>query len=400
MDTKFIMTKIKGILVGCTIDKDAIVDIRCYEEESLIGNIYVGKVSNIVKNINAAFVDIKRDMSCYLPLEDYDGDIPLKTGHEIIVQVIKDGMKTKQPTVTTHISLNGEYTAVRRGGSIGVSAKIKGDKLRNHLKKIANGAMDDIREDCQCKDTNYGIVFRTKTADFFLDESNTEEDEKKYEELLYNDVVQTVKALDDMLYKAKYRTPYSVIRTSEEYIKDLAGMRGTVKVITDDKDVYDHIVSRDIVTEVELYDDEMISLDSFYGVSNAIEKSLQKKVELRSGGYLIIENTEAMTVIDVNSGKSINSRNKEDDIYKVNIQAAHEICKQLKLRNLSGIIIIDFISMTQPKNDYRILSELKYTTSFDYVGVNVYEMTRLGLVEMTRKKIRRPLHEVFAQFGS
>ncbi len=394
------MTKIKGISVGCIIENNTPVDIRCYEEESLIGNIYVAKVSNIVKNINAAFVDIKSNMSCYLPLEDYDGEIPLKTGHEIIVQVIKDGMKTKQPTVTTHISLNGEYTAVRRGGSIGVSAKIKSDKLRNRLKQIAKSALDDIRKECLCRDTNYGIVFRTKTADFFMDESNTEEDEKKYEELLYNDVVQTVKTLDDMLYKAKYRTPYSVIRTSEEYIKDLAGMRGNVKVVTDDKDIYDHIVSRDVVTEVELYDDEMISLDSCYGVSSAINKSLQKKVELKSGGYLIIENTEAMTVIDVNSGRSINRRNKEDDIYKVNIQAVHEIGKQLKLRNLSGIIIIDFISMTLPKNESRIISELKYVTSFDYVGVNVYEMTRLGLVEMTRKKVRRPLHEVFAQFDS
>ncbi|MCM1272524.1 MAG: ribonuclease E/G [Bacteroides sp.] len=400
MDTKFVMTKIQGITVGCTIKDGTPVDIRCYEEESLIGNVYIAKVSNIVKNINAAFVDIQKGATGYLPLEDYDGDVPLKVGHELIVQVTKDGMKTKQPMVTTHISLNGEYTAIRRVGSIGVSAKIKGDALRKHLKGIAKAALDDIREECLCAETDYGIIFRTKTADFYSDESHTEEEIKEYEDMLYQDVIQTIKRLDEMLYRARYLNLYSVIRPCDEYIKDLAGMRGSVTVITDDKDIHDNIVNQNVVSAVEFYDDQMRSLDACYGISNSIRRSLQKRVELKSGGYLIIENTEAMTVIDVNSGKSINRRKKEDEIYKINIEAVREIGRQIKLRNISGIIIIDFISMTIPQNISRLLNELKHVTAFDYVGVNVFEMTRLGLVEMTRKKQRRPLHEVFTQFDS
>lgn len=398
MDEKFVITKYNDIMLGCLINEGKPYDIRCYEESSLIGNIYVAKVSNILNNINAAFVDIKKDLSCYLPLEDYHKDKPLKAGDELIVQVTKDSIKTKQPTVTTNISMTGEYVVVHCDKTVGVSAKIKGEGVRNTLKDIAGRALAEFKENRLCPDLEYGVILRTKCRDLFSEKNIKSDCYNACADILYKDIMSTAKALDELMKKADYLKLYSVVKAGEAaYIKDLMGMSDNMDIITDNKDVYEELCAcygKDC-GRISFYEDDGISLNSIYNIPVTIEKSLKKIAYLKSGGYLVIEPTEAMTVIDVNSGKSIKGKNSEEDLFKINVEAAYEIARQIRLRNLSGIIIIDFISMKSTENQILLVDELKKATAPDYVGVNVVDITRLGLVELTRKKLRKPLHEVF-----
>lgn len=397
MDAKFVITKYNDIMVGCLTNEGKPYDIRCYEDNSLIGNIYVAKVSNILNNINAAFVDIKKDLSCYLPLEDYHGT-SLKVGDELIVQVTKDSIKTKQPTVTANISLTGEYVVVHCDKTIGVSAKIKGEAVRNTLKDIAGRALEEFKENRLCPDIEYGVILRTKCRDIIPEKDMKSGCSDFNADVLYKDIMSTAKTLDELLKKAGYLRRYSVVKAGEPaYIKDLAGMSDDISIITDDNDVYEELCAcyGETCGRISFYEDESISLNSIYNIPVTIEKSLKKKAYLKSGGYLVIEPTEAMTVIDVNSGKSIKGKNSEADFFKINVEAAYEIARQIRLRNLSGIIIIDFISMKSTENQILLVDELKKATASDYVGVIVVDITRLGLVELTRKKLRKPLHEVF-----
>lgn len=390
MDTKFVITRIKDIIVGCTIKDEKIFDIRCYEDESLIGNIYMAKVSNIVKNINAAFVDIAKGVSCYLPLEDYGLDKPISIGDEFIVQVAKDGIKTKKPTVTTNISVNGEFVIAKLNSVIGISSKIKGESVRKKLKDIAANTIYSM-EDCN----DFGVIYRTKSVDYTI-----EEEPIINSELLADDIKKSIEELKAIKEKAKYATLYSPISISDPaYVRDVKGFYGNIEVITDCLDIYDNLNSlvKDSVENVNIswHPADKITLSSLYNISMTIEKCLNKKAYLKSGGYLIIEPTEAMTVIDVNTGKAIKGTNKEQDFLKLNIEAAKEVARQIRLRNLSGIIIVDFINMQEETNNILLLEEQKKAVLSDYVGTNVIDMTKLGLVEITRKKVRKPLHEVF-----
>lgn len=397
MDVKFVITNYNDIMLGCLINEGKLEDIRCYEENSLIGNIYVAKVSNILKNINAAFVDIRKDLSCYLPLEDYHGR-PLKVGDELVVQVTKDSIKTKQPTVTSNISMTGEYVVVHCDKTVGVSAKIKGESVRNTLKDIAGRALEEFKESRLCLDIPYGVILRTKCRDIFSDKAIKSDCDSVNADILYKDIMSTAKALDELLRKAGYLKLYSVVKAGESaYIKDLSGMSDNVSIITDDVGVYEELCDfyGKACGRISFYEDDGISLNSIYNIPVTIEKSLKKVAYLKSGGYLVIEPTEAMTVIDVNSGKSIKGKNSDEDLFMINVEAAYEIARQIRLRNLSGIIIVDFISMKSTENQILLVDELKKATISDYVGVNVVDITRLGLVELTRKKLRKPLHEVF-----
>ncbi|MCM1287708.1 MAG: ribonuclease E/G [Clostridium sp.] len=408
MDAKFVITSYNNIMLGCLINDGKPEDIRCYEETSLIGNIYVGKVSNILNNLNAAFVDIQRDISCYLSLEDYHGDKPLRVGDELVVQVTKDSIKTKQPTVTTNISMTGEYVVVHCDKTVGVSAKIKGDALRSALKDAAGRALEEFQEHRLCQDISYGVILRTKCKDILSgkdvvsDKDIVSGKDIKSDcdslNVIYDDVMSTAEKLDTLLKNAGYLKLYSVVKAGEPpYIKDLAGMSDDISIITDDNSVYGELCEfygKDC-GRISFYADDSISLNSIYNIPVTIEKCLKKNAYLKSGGYLVIEPTEAMTVIDVNSGKAIKGKNREEDLFKINVEAAYEIARQIRLRNLSGIIIIDFISMKSTENQILLVDELKKATISDYVGVTVVDITRLGLVELTRKKIRKPLHEVF-----
>ena len=365
--TKYVVTTVNKILMGFYIEDGHIQEIHCYEESSLVGNIYIGRVSNILDNINAAFIDIKRDCSCYLSLEDYKSIKPLKIGDELMVQVSKDAIKSKKATVTTNISLTGQSIIIQSEQQLGVSSKIKNDARRNELKALYKSL--------GCK---YGAIIRTRAE-------NISENE------LSDEIYLLANELDEIYEKSRYATLYSCLYKKEQaYISNIKDMLSRdVEVVTDNGQIY-----RECGNAIRLYEDRDISISSLYDINHTLDKLKNKNAYLKSGAYLVIEPTEAMTVIDVNSGKAIKGKNTEDIIFKINLEAAKEIARQLRLRNLSGIIMVDFISMKSAENNRKLLEALRACTEADSVSVNVVDMTSLGIIELTRKKVRRPLHEV------
>lgn len=379
MNKKYIITEFNNMLCGFLMEEGKAKEICCYDEESILGNIYVGRVSNIVKNINSAFVDIKKGLSCYYPLEDYTGK-KLKIGDLLTVQVNKEPIKTKQPSVTTKLSMTGEYIVVHQDDTIGVSTKIKDNSKREGLKTIFEKAINDFKAKQKCKDVSFGGIIRTKA-------------EEVSDDIIYNETIKILCNLDEVLYKSQYATAYSCMyEKMPSYLQDIESMAGN-DVITDMEYIIEKCQKYNIATP-KLYDDAMVSMRALYNLDTVIEKALNKKVYLKSGAYLIIEHTEAMTVIDVNSGKAIKGSSKEEKIFAINLEAAKEITRQLRLRNISGMIIVDFISMDNSYNEEQLLKSLREYVQEDSVLTTVVDITKLGLVEMTRKRIRRPLYEV------
>lgn len=355
-------------------------EIRCYEEDSLIGNIYIGQVTNILKNINAAFVDIQKGESCYLPMEDYSGEKTLKIGDFLPVQVVKDRIKTKQPTVTTKLSLSGNYVVVHLGDTIGVSAKIKEEKKRKELKQCFFDALNEASEDISWK---LGGIIRTQA-------------EKEEKSEIIREAKELANELINLLQISNYAALYSCIyHTLPAYIKDISSLlhRENTEVITDLQEICDFCQEEGIKSP-SLYQEDDYTLTARYNLNTVLDKALAKRVYLKSGAYLVIEPTEAMTVIDVNSGKAVKGQNKEEIIFKLNSEAAEEIGRQLRLRNLSGIVIVDFISMKSEEQNKKLMVKLMEEVLKDSVSVQVVDMTSLGLVEITRKKVRKPLHEI------
>ena len=197
MSKKYIITAINNIICGFLINDGNAEIIRAYEPESILGNIYVGRVSNIVQNINSAFIDIKKGLSCYMSLEDYSGK-KLKIGDLLPVQLSKEAIKTKAPSVTTRLSLDGEYVVVMIDGKIGVSSKIKSEARREELKSIINSSMDKFELMKKTNDLNFGIIVRTKA-------------ENASTEAIESETIRLLCKLDDIVYKSAYLTAYSCI---------------------------------------------------------------------------------------------------------------------------------------------------------------------------------------------
>lgn len=386
MSKKYVITSINNVICGFLLSDGQVEVIRAYEPESILGNIYVGRVSNIVQNINSAFIDIKKGLSCYMSMEDYVGP-NLKIGDLVTVQLSKEAIKTKAPSVTTKLSLDGEYVVVmlEPEGKIGVSSKIKSDAKREELKNVINEAIDIFKKTYASSSNNnfnYNIIVRTKA-----EEANIEN--------IKEETIKILCKLDEIITKANYLTAYScayekcpmLIKDISEYISE------GVEIQTDLQEVISSCESNDI-SDINYYIDASVSLDALYGLKNIINKTLNKRVYLKSGAYLVIDHTEAMTVIDVNSGKAIKGTSKEEKILTINLEAAREIINQLILRDISGIIIIDFISMEKEISQYQLLKSLKLMAEVDKTKTTVVDITRLGLIEITRKRIRKPLHEI------
>ncbi|MBO5386718.1 MAG: ribonuclease E/G [Lachnospiraceae bacterium] len=382
MSKKYIITAINNIICGFLINDGNAEIIRAYEPESILGNIYVGRVSNIVQNINSAFIDIKKGLSCYMSLEDYSGK-KLKIGDLLPVQLSKEAIKSKAPSVTTRLSLDGEYVVVMVDGKIGVSSKIKSEAKREELKSIINSSMEKFESMKKTNDLNFGIIVRTKA-------------ENASTEAIESETIRLLCKLDDIIHKSVYLTAYSCIfEKCPMLVKDIISYKSeNIEIITDLQEVLE-VCEKNNFTDISLYSDENITLDALYGLKNLINKALNKRVYLKSGAYIVIDHTEAMTVIDVNSGKAIKGTSKEEKVYAINLEAAKEIINQLILRDISGIIIIDFISMSKENSNNQLLKVLKTFAEADKTQTTVVDITRLGLIEITRKRVRKPLHEIF-----
>ena len=388
---QFVFTEWNKKKLGILFEDGKAMEIRCYEADSILGNIYRARVSNLSPNINAAFVDIKKGESCYLSMDDYHGE-KLKVGDLVTVQVVRDKIKTKRYAVTTDISLQGDYAVTTLFAPVGVSSKITDSARKKELKTLVQNlliaeqdaqlylAEGNVAEIERIKKLTLGGIIRTQ-AEHAEDAAITREIEGQAR-LLYS-----------IMKKSEYATQYTCLyHTEVEYIKDIRRMHALqdVEIVTDIPEV------TEAIPKIPLYTDEY-TLTLRYSLASLLEKTLSKRAYLKSGAYLVIEPTEAMTVIDVNSGKSIKGKNAEEQFLKINIEAAKEIARQLRLRNISGIVMIDFINMKEESHNHELMKNLAEYVRTDPVRTTVVDMTKLGLVELTRQKGKRALHEVFSE---
>ena len=389
--SKLVITRWNGRLLTAQFSGKEAVELGLEEESSILGNIYIGKVKNIVKNLNAAFVDFREASTGYYSLTDNrislfaDGqDRALKCGDEIIVQVAKEAVKTKDPVLTGNLNFTGKYAVLTAGKPlIGFSSKI-GDR----------GWKDSLRPQLEAMtDGRAGLIVRTNAYG--------------HEEQLLREAALLMEEYRRVVEAAKYRTCFSLLYEAEpEYLKSLRGCpAGSVEeIVTDDREVYQNLDSYlklyepDRTLKLRLYDDPKLSLASLYSLEAIMDQACQKRVWLKSGGYLEIEYTEAMVVIDVNTGKYSGKKSLDDTIRMINLEAAHEISHQMRLRNLSGIIMVDFIDMKENADKELLMNTLNALALKDPVKTSVVDMTRLNLVEMTRKKEKKPLWEQLQNF--
>ncbi|MGL5437617.1 MAG: ribonuclease E/G [Lachnospiraceae bacterium] len=384
---KLIITRRDQQYITALFSGKEVLELHLEDDSMVLGNIYIGKVKNVVKNINAAFVDYKEGKTGYYSLTENPVSLfttpssgTLKAGDEIIVQIEKDAVKTKDPVLSANLNFSGKYAVLTSAKHvIGFSSKIHDtdwkDRLREELAPMLEGTA--------------GVIIRTNAYT-----AATAQIKAEIEGLLA--IYQKLKA------EASYRTCYSLLHEANTgYLNTLASCpdKTLEQIITDCPEVYEtcrnylSIHQPEELDKLQLYQDSQISLSNLYSLETVFKQALQKRVWLKSGGYLVIEQTEAMVVIDVNTGKYSKKKTLQDTIRLINQEAAKEICHQLRLRNLSGIIMIDFIDMKAEEDKQQLMAILKRYAAEDPVKTMVVDMTALNLVEMTRKKGRRPLAE-------
>ena len=397
-DKKILIFKRNNQLLTALLSDKKLVEVHVNEEtsQSLVGNIYIGRVQNIVKNIEAAFVEIQKGFVCYLPLTDIKKPIftnrlskdiskPLCVGDELVVQVIRDGLKTKQHAVSTNISISGDFVVLSYGDDgIGISTKIKGEK-RNRLKLFLEETLSKSNQD-----TQYGFVLRTNAGTLCEEEFFRIQDER----IKIQDTFQQILSI------ATYRPAFTCLYSKKSnYSLEQIYREDYEEIVTDQKEVYEELKKEKeqekLEVDIRYYNDEYLSLMNLYGIESKIKEALGERIWLKSGGYLIIEPTEALTVIDVNTGKfEGNFTSSEETMLKINLEAAKEVAWQLRLRNLSGIIIVDFVNMDLKEHQNILLNTMQQAVSHDPVQTNVVGFTRLGLMEITRKKKNKPLKDL------
>lgn len=372
-------------------EKRDFVDFQVFsEEESLLNSIFVARVDNIVTNINAAFVRISPKQVCYLPLEDIKAPLYVKKqselkalsiGDEIVVQVTKDAVKTKEPVVSTKLTLTGKYCVLTtQNTALGVSKKIKDDDYL-HMSELLCTHVDE-----QAKKHDFGMIIRTNALE-------------AAEEDLIHDLRDTVERFIELKTKSAHQTAFAVLdKPDSPFIQKLKSADLSVLdgVYTDEEDIFSEIKEKlPYLKEkglLKLYKDDKVSLGTLYNFRGSVDKLIEKHVWLKSGANIIIEQLETMTVIDINSGKNISKNEKA--ILEINKEAAIEIARQLRLRNISGMIIIDFINMKTKEHMDELVSVLKEQIKQDSVPCAFMDVTKLGLVELTRKKTYKSLKEM------
>lgn len=382
-DGKILILKLHDKLLSLLLSGNQILSARAQHAKTIaVGDIYIGKVQNISRNINAAFIDLGDKYLTFLPMADAAGafvvnrkpDGTLKPGDEILVQVAKEPMKTKLAGVTTRISLSGRYAVIgtrcSEKNTVQVSSKLS-KKLQNRFRS---------QEALQTLSERYQVIVRTNAGTLTEDAPLLAEAKKLAETLTH------------ILEIADKRTCYSCLyRSQPDYITFIQNAYRTEydEIVTDLPDVYGTLQEffRDTDIPIRLYEDNRLPLYKLYSVEMRIQELLDKKVWLKSGGYLVIEPTEALISIDVNTGKCETGKNAEETFLKINREAAEMIALQLRARNLSGMILIDFINLNQKDHEIQLMEYMRKLLRQDPVTANVVDMTGLGLMELTRKKV-------------
>lgn len=367
-----------------------------------VGGIFKGKVVRVLPGMQAAFVDIGFERAAFVHANDiYRADVRkgeetkavpnimslVREGQDLVVQVIKDQIGSKGARLTTHLSIPSRYLVfMPYANHVGISQRIEGVEERERLKDIIQSHLD--KDDSK----GGGIIVRTvgEGAD---------------EVALINDLLFLEKLWAGVSERIASTSAVNVIhedlplylRTIRDSVRE-----GVEKVRIDSRETYERII--DFVVEfipeaeskIEYYSGERPVFD-LYGVEDEIQKALGCQVQLKSGGYLVIDQTEAMTTVDVNTGAYVGHRNLEETIYKTNLEATHAIARQLRLRNLGGIIIVDFIDMEEEEHRRQVLRAFEKMLSRDHAKNKITQVSELGLVEMTRKRTRESLERMMCE---
>ena len=385
------------------IEDEKVVEVLIEREEErrINANIYKGKVANVLPGMESAFVNIGLEKNAFLYVNDLrefeekylDGicnserpieDI-LTVGDEVVVQVLSEPRGTKGARVTTHYTIPGKYLVLMPNNNhIAISKKIKEEEERNRLEEI-------VRD---LKPENMGVIIRTAAQgkSIFHFEREMEYLVKKWEDI--EKKTSTAK-IGEVLYKDN-----GIVAT---VLRDIFSNEIDELVIDNEEaywEVIDYINAfseKTLKTKIKLYNDDEIGIFERYGIEKEIENALKEEVRLECGGYLVIQKTEALISIDVNTGKNTGSYNLEQTVLNTNLEAAREIPRQLRLRNLGGIIIIDFIDMRLEEDKLKVLEALEQNLSKDRIKNNIVHFTDLGLIEMTRKRTGKPLYNYFQE---
>ena len=377
--TKTEYTKPANILMVYENNKAIETSIIYDDEETDLNNIYVGHVKDVVKNIECAFVEYSQGKIGYLSLKECKNVIfvnPKNTnkiceGDNIIVQLIKEPIKTKYGVLSTTLTLPGKYVVFESGsGRVNISNKIKDINFKEEVTEI----LKPLTNTCS-------LIVRTDAFSVPL-------------ETIYNEANFLLELYSGLIQSGKFRTAYSRLYKAMDanlnLIKDL--YEPDDEIVSDSSELLslcDNTLKPYFSTvNTRLYQDKLLPLYKLYSFESIFKEISSTNVWLKSGAYIVIEYTEAMTVVDVNTGKYDKGKNSEATFYKINVEAAKEIFRQLRLRNISGIIVCDFINMLSDEDDYKLIGELLGLANKDRLKVNVLGMTKLKLVELTRKKVR------------
>lgn len=379
-----------GILQEIHIEREA--------RRGIVGNIYKGRVSRVLPGMQAAFVDIGLDKAAFLHASDImphtecvageeqknfqvrDIAELVRQGQDIMVQVVKDPLGTKGARLTTDITLPSRYLVFMPGAAhVGVSQRIDSEAERERLKQIVAHYCDE----------QGGFIIRTAAEGIGNEELSQD---AAFLKRLWTKVMER---------KRRNQTRYMLygeLALAQRILRDFAGA-ALDRIRVDSRLTHELLLEftaeyiPEMTAKLEYYCGKQPIFD-LYDVENEIQRSLERKVELKSGGYLIIDQTEAMTTIDINTGAFVGHRNLDETIFNTNIEATQAIARQLRLRNLGGIIIIDFIDMGNEEHRRRVLHSLEQELSKDRVKTGINGFSQLGLVEMTRKRTRESIEHV------
>lgn len=377
-------------------------------DSSFVGNIYKGKVVKVLRGMQACFIDIGLDKAAFLYIDDIRGGIKelypfleaeeetefiskldfkdasieelIQQGQEILVQVAKDPIGTKGARVTSRITLPGRYVVLMPNMEhVGISRKIEDEEKRKELKELAT----------KIKPPGFGLIMRTVSEDASEDEIRRDID---FLLLLWDNIQ---KKKDKLHAPSLIHSEFDLVLRS---LRDFMNQNVDRLIIDSYAEwtrlkEFAHVYFPRIAEKIELYEGDEPIFDAF-GIEVDLDRALERKVWLKSGGYIVIDQTEAMTVIDVNTGKYVGKENLEDTILRTNLEAVKEIAYQIRLRNLGGIILIDFIDMEKDENRQKVINAMSEAMKKDRAKTTIYNITELGIVQMTRKRTRESLEHI------
>lgn len=410
-DGKLIITEWEKRQLGFLIRNNRLLQVLVPEERSSqVGAVYLGKVKQVVHNIDACFVEISDKELVFLPFSQcktpfltnrlYDGRI--LEGDEILIQIEKDAVKTKQASATTKITLAGRYTVFSTGSvHAGISGKVSSAEKESLRNIMLQEGMTDAKGNWIPSDTrdasatassglmppSYGVVIRTEATELTR-------------EALLKELIDREQQFLAIFRKAIHCTCFtclSAVKSPWEAVLEQIPAQEYSEVVTDHPDWLEkyaaYFSERNIATR--LYQDDSYPLKKLYSIDTRLKEALERRIWLKSGAYLVFDTTEALNVFDVNSGKYEAHKASEEAAFRINMEAAEEIALQLRLRNLSGIILVDFISMKDDAKQNALLEYMRRLISRDHVHTSAIDITPLGLMEITRRKINKPLAEYF-----